>query len=138
MVGGGSQRLSTVFAPDLAAALVAAGRSEAVGQTLYPCHPETTTTRELAEAIGVAIGRRLRILSLPRASVAMLMTLSEVVARLQGRATIWNRDKTRELLAPAWTADPRQLTEETGWAAAHDLRTGLGETVRRLRQAIGP
>ncbi|TNF70609.1 MAG: hypothetical protein EP299_13705, partial [Acidobacteria bacterium] len=51
-LGSGEQELSALFAPDLAAALVAADGSDTTGKTYPVCHPKIFTSREMARAVG--------------------------------------------------------------------------------------
>ena len=44
-------------------------------------------------------------------------------------------DKANEFFQPAWVASPAELTRDTGWRAARDLRTGLAETHQWYRSA---
>lgn len=132
--GEGDQRLCAVYGPDLADALVSvAERDETVGRTYYPCHPEVFTSREFAEAAGRALGRRVRVFGVAEKVARAVLKLSGTVARLRGRATVLNPDKGNEFFAPAWTADPSPLTDDTGWTAAHDLAAGLEATVSWYR-----
>jgi nucleoside-diphosphate-sugar epimerase len=132
--GDGSQRLSLVYGPDLAAALVSAGQSDATrGRVYYPAHPEIVTSRSLVETVGRAAGRRVRIVGLPEFVGRAALRVTDTTARLLGRATVLNYDKANEFFQPAWTCDPTALTDATGWAATHDLARGAEETLAWYR-----
>jgi hypothetical protein len=62
-----------------------------------------------------------------------VLGLTGSVAALAGQATLLNRDKANEFLAPAWTGDPGPLTRDTGWRAGVDLATGLAATAAWYR-----
>ena len=64
-----------------------------------------------------------------------LLAVTEFGARLAGRPTILTTDKANEFFQAAWTGDPGPLLRDTGWRAAHDLRTGLADTYRWYRSA---
>lgn len=138
--GDGTQELSAVFGPDLAAALVAAGGSDAtVGRTYYACHPEVFSSAEFVLAVGRALapaggGPPVRVLRLPAALARLALTLTGAAARLAGQATILTPDKANEFFQPAWTGDPTPFAQDAGWRAAHDLSAGLAETVRWYRE----
>lgn len=133
--GRGDQRLSLVYAPDLAAAIIAAATSPATaGSVYYAAHPEVVTNRSLVETIAAAGGRTVRILHLPRTLGRVALSLTEAVARLRDRPTLLTRDKANEFFAPAWTVDPSPLTEATGWRSRHDLASGARETFAWYRQ----
>jgi dihydroflavonol-4-reductase len=137
LVGHGRrQELSLVHARDLAAALVAAATSErTAGGTYHAAHPTPITQRALLEAIGAAVGSRVRTLALPAALVKAALAMAAAAARLRGSASLLDPAKAAELLAPAWTCSSAALERDAGWRAAIDLREGLGETARWYRDA---
>jgi nucleoside-diphosphate-sugar epimerase len=132
--GDGSQRLSLVFGPDLAEAIVAAGTSDrTIGRVYYACHPEVLTGRALVEIVGAAAGRRVRTIGIPEAVGRAALFATDLVARVRGRATVLSRDKANEFFQPAWICDPTPLAEATGWRAAHDLASGARATFQWYR-----
>ena len=134
--GDGRQELSTVYAPDLAQALVAVGSSEvAVRSTYYACADERCSSRDFVRAVGRAVGREVRVVPLPASLTRGVLLFAGSLARILGRSTVLNRDKAEEFLQAAWTAETGALTRDTGWRAAHDLATGLAQTVAWYRQA---
>lgn len=135
LFGGGTQRLSMVYAPDLAQAIVTCLEHMPAAAAYYPAHPETTTARALVEGIGTALATRTRVLPLPRALVRPICFVSGTAAKLARRATLLSSDKANELLADAWTCSPAALTAAVGWQAATDLATGLRETGEWYRAA---
>ena len=133
--GRGDQRLSLVYGPDLAAAIIAASTSSAtIGSVFYAAHPEIVTSRSLVETIAAADGRKVRILPVPLALGRVALSLTEAVARIRNRPTLLTRDKANEFFEPAWTVDPSPLTEATGWHARHDLAGGARETFAWYRK----
>jgi 2-alkyl-3-oxoalkanoate reductase len=132
--GDGSQELTAVHGADLAAALIAAGTAAGtMGKVYYPCHPEVVTSAQLVRAVGTAMGRRVRIVSIPAAVGRMLLGVTEMSARIAGQTTILTRDKANEFFQPAWTGDPAPLARDAGWRAAYDLQSGLADTYRWYR-----
>ena len=135
LVGDGAQRLSVVFAADLANAIVRCLEVAPAPGVYYPAHAERTTARALAEGIAAAVGVAARIVPIPRSVVRPLFWLNERAARLAGRATLLSSDKAREILAPAWTCSPASLEAATGWRAATPLAEGLRQTAEWYRAA---
>jgi nucleoside-diphosphate-sugar epimerase len=134
--GDGSQELSAVHGADLAGALIAAGTAPATtGKVYYACHPEIVTSAAFVRAIGGAMGRRVRIVPVPSSLGRAMLGLTEASARLAGQRTILTRDKANEFFQAAWTGDPGPLTRDSGWRAAHDLPSGLADTVTWYRGA---
>lgn len=127
--GDGSQELSLVYGPDLAEALATMGSTVGVeGRVYYPAHPEVVTSGELVRTIGRAMGRRMRLVPLPRPLADGILQVTGLAARLSGRATLLNPDKANEFFQPAWTCDPAPLERDTGWRAAHDVVRGVAAT----------
>jgi nucleoside-diphosphate-sugar epimerase len=136
LLGRGVQELTLVHAGDLARALVAAATSPAtLGRTYHAGHAVPVTQRELAEATGRAVGRRVRCATLPGPLVRGVLGLAGVAARARGRAPFLDGDKANELLAPGWTCSSEALRRDAGWAAEVPLEQGLAGTARAYRQA---
>ena len=133
--GAGRQELSAVYVVDLVEALTRLATAEAVvGRTYCVCHREVFTSLDLVRAIGRALGREARVVRLPAPVARGVLALTGAAARIAGRATLLDRDKANEFLAPAWTGDPAQLERDTGWSADSDLESGLATTAIWYRQ----
>jgi nucleoside-diphosphate-sugar epimerase len=133
--GDGRQQLCAIHVDDLVRALLAVVASPAArGRTYCACHPELFTSREFVRAVGRAIGRESRPLGLPSGLARTALSVTGAAAALVGRATLLNRDKANEFLAPAWTGDSAPLTRDTGWRAAIDLASGLAATAEWYRE----
>jgi nucleoside-diphosphate-sugar epimerase len=135
LLGDGGQELTLVHAADLATALVAAGTSpRTLGRTYHAGHPEPVTQRALAEAVGRAVGRRVRTVTLPAPLVRATLGLSGLLWRALGRAPLLDGDKASELLAPAWTCSSAALRRDAGWEAGIPLERGLEDTALSYRE----
>ena len=127
--------MSSIYAPDLADALVAAATSDNTAHRLYyACSDSVVSSTEFARAVGRAVGRDVRLLPIPGWAVRSILGATETVAGWAGRTTVLNRDKAKEFLAPAWTADSAALKRDTGWKAANDLESGLSKTAAWYRE----
>jgi nucleoside-diphosphate-sugar epimerase len=136
VLGDGTQELSAVHGADLAEALIAVGTTPvAIRRTYYACHPEVFTGADMARAVGRAMGRAPAVIRVPASIGRGVLMLTGAAARLTGQTTILTADKANEFFQPAWTGDPAPLTQDTGWRAARDLRTGLEETYLWYRTA---
>jgi nucleoside-diphosphate-sugar epimerase len=132
--GDGTQELSAVHGADLAQAAVACATPElALGRIYYPCHPRTFTSAAFVRAVGVALGRQVRIVRVPQPVGRLALWFVGGAARLAGRATVLTADKANEFFERAWTGDPAPCTRDTGWVPAIDLEPGLAETARWYR-----
>jgi nucleoside-diphosphate-sugar epimerase len=134
VIGDGTQELSVVYAGDLAAALIAAAVAPAAaGRVYYAAHPNVTTSRGLVEAVGRAVGRRPRVVPIPRPLAQIALWAVGSLAHLAGRATVLSADKANEFLAPAWTCRADALARDAGWRAKTDLEPGLARTAAWYR-----
>jgi dihydroflavonol-4-reductase len=134
--GDGSQELSAVHAADLATALLTVAAADCTEGRIYnACHPEVFTSAEFGRAVGMAMGRSVGALRIPKPLGRLLLSLTETTARLAGQTTILTTDKAHEFFQPAWTGDPRPLMQQTGWSATFDLRSGLTDTYEWYRRA---
>lgn len=135
--GDGRQPLTLVHARDLAWALVAAADSpRTLGGTYHAGNDAPVTQRELAQAVGRALGRRVLCLSLPRTLVRPVLGLSGAFSRALGQAPLLDADKSNELLAAGWVCASDALRQEAGWRAEIPLGAGLAETADSYR-ALG-
>jgi len=134
VIGDGTQELSVVYAGDLAGALIAAATATGtVGRVYYAAHPDVTTSAALVGAVGVAVGRRPRMVRLPGVLARIALWTVGSLASLAGRATVLSADKANEFLASAWTCRSDALTRDSGWRAAMDLTAGLSRTAAWYR-----
>jgi nucleoside-diphosphate-sugar epimerase len=134
--GDGNQELCAVYGADLADALLAVGRCATTNARKYHvCHPEVFTSAGFVRAVAAVMDGSVTVIRIPPFVGRALLGITEVAARLTGQTTILTTDKANEFFQPAWVASPADLTRDTGWRAARDLRTGLAETHRWYRSA---
>lgn len=132
MPGRGDQEVQVVYVRDVArAAWRAAERREAAGRTYFIAHPRVVAWRELARAIGRALGRRVVAVPTPR---ALLVALGALVERWgpSGPGQL-DRRRARDLAVAAWTCRCDRAQRELGWTPAFDLDEGLRETANWYR-----
>ena len=128
LIGDGSQALSLVHVSDLADALIAAATRGAAGATYHAAHRETTTQRELALAIGRAVGREPLVVRLPTPIVRAGLAISGMAAYLTGKPSLLDPAKAPEFLAAGWTCTAEGLAHDAEWQARIPLAEGLAAT----------
>ena len=85
------------------------------------------TWAELAEALGSALDRRVRSVTIP---LWLLKTVAAVVRPFSGGGgSVFKRDRIRDLEAPGWVCDGTRLRDTTGFAPEHELAAGLADTL---------
>jgi nucleoside-diphosphate-sugar epimerase len=83
--------------------------------------------------IAAAVGGRAVRVRVPVALINAAAALSEAAAGLIGRSTIFNRDKARELMAPAWLCETESARQELGFETRIPLADGLTSTAQWYR-----
>lgn len=130
---GPDRPVQMIHVLDLVAALRAAAESTVRQRVYHVAEPAIRPWSEVAGMIGRAVGRRPLRIPVPRPILWAAAAMSEAGARATGRATIFNRDKVRELLAPAWTCTTGRAERELGFRASIPLERGLAETASWYR-----
>ncbi|MGO9830326.1 MAG: NAD-dependent epimerase/dehydratase family protein [Myxococcaceae bacterium] len=140
--GFGPKQFSFIHVDDLCEALVAAGER---GETLSPtdpvrgiyfvADPRAYAWEEFCQALSHALGRRsARVLSVPESVGWLAAAGSELAARVQGKVSILNRDKAREMAQAAWTCSPHRAVTALAFRPRYPLEEGLAHTVAWYRQ----
>ena len=128
-------RLSILHVDDLARLLIAlAGdrRGMSSGQ-LYEVDDATPggwTHRDFGAALGRAVGRRARVVSLPRVALMLVAQGDRLVRRDRAKLT---PDRARYFCHADWVADHRRWAPSSLWTPAIDAETGLAETAAAYR-----
>ncbi len=126
-------RLSLIHADDLARLLIAFAVTKAPQPLAEPDDgkPGGWTHRELALALGDAVGRKGIALSMPRPAVRVGALLDGLIRR--GRAKL-TPDRAAYFCHPDWVADPALAPPPALWTPAIDTRDGLKATAQWYRE----
>ncbi len=130
LVEGGRNRKSLVHADDLAAALLAAAdrAGELAGAALNAAGEPAPTMREIGDALGEGLGRRVAWVPVPRA----LWNAGVALGHWRSRSTGGLRPdfgRTLEIYAATTTVRAAAIRERLG-ATFRDARAGLAGSVR--------
>ncbi len=132
----GVGRLQPVYASDVAAAVLRA--LDAESREDGPFHlggPEVHTWDEIADALGAALGRRVRPVRLPAAVFLAAGSLSELAASIRGRPPDLDRRRARDLTRLDWTCELGPVEHDLGWRPEVSLHRGLAEAAQWYREA---
>jgi dihydroflavonol-4-reductase len=140
--GLGPKQFSFIHIDDLCEALISAGSH---GETLSPddttrgvyfvADPQPYAWEDFCQALSHALGRHsAHVVSVPESLGWLVAAGSELAARLQGKVSILNRDKAREMAQEAWTCSPKRAMSALGFRAHYPLVEGLAHTVAWYRK----
>ena len=125
-------RLSLIHADDLARLLVALAEAQQVPTLTEPddARPGGWSHREMADALGEAVGRNAIALTMPRAAVRLGALVDGLVRR--GRAKL-TPDRAAYFCHPDWVSDPALAPPAALWKAEIETREGLRATAEWYR-----
>jgi len=140
--GFAPKQFSFIHVDDLCQALIAAGE---LGDTLskedtargvyFVADPRSYAWEEFCQSLSRALGRRsVHVLPVPEFVGWLAAAGSEFAARLQGKVSILNRDKAREMSQEAWTCSPQRAMSGIGFRPVYPLDEGLAHTVAWYRK----
>ena len=132
-------RIAMIHAADAAAAIVALSRGGPSGVVyeLTDARVDGYGWTELLHLIGAAFGRRPYCLPLPDLLHRTAGAMSDGLAALSGRPSVFGRGKVREFLHRDWSSDARRQPAEALWRPMIDLQSGLEGTVAWWRARNG-
>ncbi len=84
---------------------------------------------DLPEVAARQLGRRVRVMTAPRAALWLTAAANEAISTMVGRAPIWTRGKLREFSHPDWVLRDTRADELEGWHAQVGLEQGLPRTL---------
>ncbi|MCB9596783.1 MAG: NAD(P)-dependent oxidoreductase [Sandaracinaceae bacterium] len=120
--------LSMLHGADCAEAIACALESEARG-VVFVGEERVYGRREMAEIVGRAVGRRVRVVAIPPPALRVAARASELVGRLRDRPVMFGVDKTRDVLQPHQVGDPREAFARLGWRPTRDFERGAREAL---------
>ena len=88
----------------------------------------------MAELVGAAVGRRVRVLSLPPILPRGASVLAEASAWVSRRPVFLTRDKVRDILEPHQSCVPERAERALGWSATRRFDGGAREAYLDYRR----
>jgi dihydroflavonol-4-reductase len=140
--GFGPKQFSFIHVDDLCVALIAAGeqgetisKGDASQGVYFVSDPRPYSWEEFCQSLSRALGRQsARVVAVPESVGWLAAAGSELAARLQGKVSILNRDKAREMAQEAWTCSPSRAMSALGFQPLYPLQEGLAHTVAWYRK----
>lgn len=131
---GPERLLQFIHVNDLVDALLLAATTPTTTGIYHVAEPQSYAWSEITNWLAQAVGRRVRAVRIPAWLVRTAATVSEFVAMTRGRATIFNREKAREMLAPGWLCETEAAKRDLGFEGRIPLPVGLTGTAAWYRE----
>jgi len=133
-VSSRGQKLSMIHVRDLAAGLVTAANAEHA-RGVYYVSGGTHAWEEIVQGIGVAVGRRARVIVVPRPLVVAAAWGNRLIARVIHAKPLLTPERVLDMVQPDWSCDDSRARRELGYESTIPLDEGLAETAAWYRQA---
>ncbi|OQW76932.1 MAG: NAD-dependent dehydratase [Proteobacteria bacterium ST_bin11] len=127
----GNRRSMVHVADVVAAALLAAEKPESSGQTYIVTDQQSYSTRQIYDAIRVALGKPPVAWSVPLPVVTGLAKLGDAFGRLTGRRFPIDSDSLEKLTSSAWYSSAK-IHRELGFQPRQTLWKALPDIIRHL------
>jgi len=131
---GPERRLQFIHVADLVEALIRAAAVPHVTGIYHVAEARAYAWSEITQWIAKAMNRQVRAVRIPQWTVRAAAAVSELAAAAGGQATIFNREKARELLAPGWLCETEAAKRDLGFEGRIPLPLGLTGTAAWYRE----
>lgn len=131
---GPERLLQFIHVHDLVEALLLAATTPKTTGMYHVAESRSYAWSEIANWLAHALGRRVRAVRIPAWLVRAAAAVSEFAAASRGRATIFNREKAREMLAPGWLCETEAAKRDLGFEGRIPLPAGLTGTAAWYRE----
>ncbi len=128
-------RLQMIHARDLARSLVLAATSTAASGVYHVAEAQAYEWEEMVRMVGMALNKRVRVVRVPAGGIKMAAAVTETLAGLMGKSTIFNREKADELTVPGWLCETQLARRDFGFEAHIALQDGFNETANWYRKS---
>lgn len=135
VAGSRAIRYSFIHAEDLCAGLIAAATDpRTLGRTYFLGGPEDASLQEFVETIGRALGRKVRVITVPGGVPWVVAGVLGLGRPFRRRPALLNRDRLREMRGRMFTAASERFAADTGFRAGIGLLQGIRATVEAYRR----
>lgn len=134
-VVGAPQRLSFVDVRDLVTAIGRMADDRREGSYLYyACNEQAIDIPELWRELGHAVGRKVRVVPVPRFGLYLAMQTATLGAKIFGFTNQLDEKQYRQIVAPAFVCSSALIRHELGWQAQYDLGSTLSHAAEGYRK----
>jgi len=131
--GSRGMRVSLIHVDDFVAGIVRAAEAPGLPDLRYEIddgHPDGYSWPELRSTLAATVGRRVRLIRIPRSLMTGIAGLVELHRHVGGALTVLCLDKVPELYHRDWVVQGPRLP---GWQPRFDLTSGFSDTVNWYR-----
>jgi nucleoside-diphosphate-sugar epimerase len=100
----------------------------------HVAEPQPYAWGQITDWLAKAVGRQVRAVRVPQWGIRAAAAVSEFSAAVMGRATIFNREKAEEMLAPGWLCETEAVKRDLGFEVRIPLPQGLVGTASWYRE----
>jgi dihydroflavonol-4-reductase len=131
---GPDRSIQFLHVSDLVEALIRAATLPDVAGVYHIAESRAYTWSQIVQLMANAVGRPVRPVRVPAWVVHAGALVSEFGAAATGGATIFNREKVREILAPGWLCETETAKQNLDFEARIALPEGLTKTAQWYRE----
>jgi len=131
---GPTRWIQFIHVHDLVNALLCAVTATHAGGVYHVAEPRPYAWGQITDWLARAVGRQVRAVRVPPWGVRAAAAVNEFGAAMIGRATIFNREKAEELLAPGWLCETEAAKRDLGFEVRIPLPQGLVGTASWYRE----
>jgi len=133
--GSAEKKISVVYGPELARALVEATLSEkTAGGTYFVADPTAYRLTDLLDLMCGMFGKRGLNIRIPSSLLYVLGGIAELGSVFSSSVPVLNIEKARDLLQKYWVCSPRKLEEHTGFRTQVPLEESLKRTIEWYKE----
>lgn len=131
---GPTRLIQFIHVHDLRNALLCAVTAEQASGVYHVAEAQPYAWGQITDWLAKAVGRQVWAVRVPQWSIRAAAAVSEFGAAMVGRATIFNREKAEELLAPGWLCETEAVKRDLGFEVRIPLPQGLVGTASWYRE----
>jgi nucleoside-diphosphate-sugar epimerase len=130
MIAGQDRFFSIIYIKDAVAAVLACLNSaQAVGKKFLVEDGCTQSWSSMAKILCTAMGKSPLKITIPVLIMRMVGIAGSLLAKLSGHTPLFNSDRIREFLEPAWVCSSNHIRQELGFQTRYPLPEGARETL---------
>ncbi len=109
-------------------------QEKALGQVFFAADGEVYSQAQVTSLICKLLGKGKVDLAIPEGLVKLVFSAGDVINRLRGKSSLFNRQKLKEILTDNWTCSIDKARALLGWEPHPDLETNLRKTLCWYRE----